>query len=53
MGIEIIHVNVPSIMKAQKMPAFPSPLDVEAKARIAGFEFPPSPFWVSFPGSWR
>lgn len=46
-----MHVNVLNI-RAQKMPVFPS-LEVEAEASFAGFELPPSPFWIRSPSSLR
>ena len=47
--IEMMHVNITSTVRAQEISVFPSPLDVEAETRLAGFEFPPFSFWVSFP----
>lgn len=47
MGIEMMHVSISSTVRAQEMSVFPSPLDVEAETRFAGFEFPPSSLWVS------
>lgn len=49
----MVHVNVPSSVRAQKMPVLYSPLDAEAEASFVRCEFLPSLFWVSLPSSLR